>query len=379
VEPEAWTPEERSRVQADLMKIDSALLRSDRRSAAEALAAWAPAETVHAGLAFRRGGVEASGGDWRSADSWYRRARDLDGVRFRAPSEFNSILRSYAGRAGIVIADAESLMIQRAPHGIIGKEYLLEHVHPNLKGYELIADAVEPAVLAVLSLKGIPVASSEPPDVRPLVTRVDSIVAAYRIQILVNSWPFTTKGLTLADLQASTWEEGLALRFLREEFTWEALHVQAAENYERDGRLADAADEYRALMAATPYNVSPYLRLGIVLQRKGDLDGALATFRRSLAVEPTVTAHLKLGEIAYEIGQHAAAVEYLTQALRTGELDAGRVPEIRLAIAVATLRGGDAERALSLAQALVEAYPEFERGRAFLAFVRQRQSAGGRP
>jgi tetratricopeptide (TPR) repeat protein len=378
VEPETWTPEQRDRVKDDLMRIDSALLRSDHATATALLAAWAPSETLHAGLAFRRAGVEASRGNWKAADDWYRRARDLDGVRFRAPSVFNELLRSYSGRPGILIADAESVMVRRAPHGIIGREYLLEHVHPNLHGYTVIADAVESAVLAVLSEKGIPVAGPEAVKVPPNVTRVDSIVAAYRIQILVNSWPFTTKGLTLADLKASTWEEELALRFLREEFTWEALHVRAAEAYERSGRLPEAADEYRALMAATPYNVSPTLRLGVVLQRAGDLEGAQAMFRRSLAVEPTATAHLKLGEIAYEKGQHDVAVECLTQALRTGQLEAGRIPEIKLAIALATLRGGHAERARSLAEALVEAHPEFEQGRTFLAFVRKRQAPGGK-
>lgn len=378
MEPDAWTPAQRSQIASDLSIIDSALLRNDDRSAARLLAPWASAETLHAGLAFRRAGLEASRGDWNAADAWYRRARDLDGVRFRAPSSFNDILRSYAGREGIVVADAESLMMHRAPHGIIGKEFLLEHVHPNLQGYGVIADAVEPAVLAVLSSKGQPAGRLAPMNVRPTVTRVDSHVAAFRIQILVNSWPFTTKGLTLADLKPSTWEEELALQFLREELTWEALHVRAAERYERDGRLRDAADEYLALMAATPYNVSPYLRLGAVLQKSGDLDGARTIFHRSMSVEPTATAQLKLGEIAYENGQHALAVEHLTQALRSGQLEAGRVPEIRLAIAVATLRGGDSGRARSLAEALVDAYPEFERGRAFLAFVRQQESARAR-
>lgn len=378
VEPDAWTPAQRSQIASDLSSIDSALLRNDHRSAATLLESWASAETLHAGLAFRRAGHEASRSDWKTADAWYRRARDLDGVRFRAPSSVNAILRSYAGHEGIVIADAESLMVHRAPNGIIGKEFLLEHVHPNLQGYEVIADAVEPAVLAVLSSLGQPAEHSAPMNVRSTVTRVDSLVAAYRIKILVNSWPFTTKGLTLADLKASTWEEELALEFLREELSWEALHVRAAERYERDGRLRDAAAEYQALLAATPYNVSPYLRLGAVLQNVGDLDGARAIFQRSMGVEPTATAHLKLGEIAYETGQHGLAVEHLTQALRTGQLEAGRIPEIRLAIAVATLRGGDAGRSRSLAEALVESYPEFERGRAFLAFVRQQETAGSK-
>lgn len=376
VEPEAWTPEQRSGIHSDLASIDSALLRSDLRTAEDRLATWAPAETLHAGLAFRRAGVEASRGHWKSADEWYRKARDLDGVRFRAPSAFNQIVRSFAGRRGVVIADAESVMIRRAPTGILGKEFLLEHVHPNLEGYKVIADALEPAVLGVLRSKGLTDEASAPTTASPFVTPVDSLVASFRIQILVNSWPFTTKGLTLADLKASSWEEELALQFLRDEFTWEVLHVRAAERYERDERLADAAREYRALIAATPYNVSPYLRLGVVLQRMGDRIGAESTFRRSLSVEPSATAYLKLGEIAYESGQHASAVEFLTQALRTGQLDAGRVPEIRLAIAVAALRGGDTGRARSLAESLVDAYPEFERGKAFLAFLREQPTGG---
>jgi lysophospholipase L1-like esterase len=204
VVPDAWTSDQRARIVEDLTKVDSALDRGDLRTAVDVLAAWAPAESVHAGLAYRHAAVSARRGDWPSADAGYRLARDLDGVRFRAPSAVNDLLRSYAGRTGVVLADAESLMVRRAPHGVIGKEFLLEHVHPNLQGYEVIADAVEPAVVAVLRSKGHAVDAAPSAGVHPFVTTVDSLVAAYRIQILVNSWPFTTKGLTLADMVANT-------------------------------------------------------------------------------------------------------------------------------------------------------------------------------
>jgi tetratricopeptide (TPR) repeat protein len=288
-------------------------------------------------------------GRTQEADKWYRRARDLDGLRFRAPSALNEIVRNLSRQPGTVLADAESLMVARSPEGLVGRRYLLEHVHPNLDGYAVIADAVEAPLLKVLRDRGmssdVPVSRSIPSTITP----IDSIVAAYRIEILVNSWPFTEQSRTIDDLKAETWEDSLALAYLRKEFTWEALHVQAAERYDAEGRLADAALEYRGLIAATSYNVSPYLRYGVVLQRQGRRAEAREAFTQSLAVERTSTALLKLGEIAYEEGRPADAIGHL--------------------IAVATLRVGDHEKARELVDELLEAYPEFERGKAFREFL----------
>ncbi len=370
VVPDGWTEDDRLSLDRDMASVDS-LVSMNRLDQADAiLEKWRSLDSSNASIAYAYGTIASVRGASNDARQWFERARDLDGLRFRAPSELNRIVRTLAARPGVTLADAESVMVARAPHGLIGREFLLEHVHPNVAGYSVIADAVEPPVLAVLAVRGFSASTTGPIDVPINITNVDSIVAAYRIRILVNSWPFTSKGVTLADLSASTWEEELALAYLRKEFTWEVLHVRAAERYERLGLLAEASSEYRALMVATPYNVSPFLRLGAVLQRKGDLSEARWAFEQSLAVEATSTAYLKLGEIAYEEGQHLQAVEFLTEAIRTGQVDGGRIPEIRLAIAVATMRAGDAGRALTLAEDLVAQYPTFQRGTEFLHYLR---------
>ncbi len=69
-------------------------------------------------------------------------AKDLDALRFRAPSELNALIpqlcRKYK-QAHLV--DAKAAFECRSAQHIIGNELLLEHVHPKLEGYAVLSDA----------------------------------------------------------------------------------------------------------------------------------------------------------------------------------------------------------------------------------------------
>ncbi len=69
-----------------------------------------------------------------SARTAYDKACDLDGLRFRASSEYNEIIRRLAKMPNVIIADVDSSFRANSANGIIGKELLWEHVHPNLHG-----------------------------------------------------------------------------------------------------------------------------------------------------------------------------------------------------------------------------------------------------
>ena len=70
-----------------------------------------------------------------------QQAKELDLLRFRAPNAFNQLLRELGKTPGVWLADAEQLFRQHSSDGILGAELLLEHVHPNQQGYQLIAQS----------------------------------------------------------------------------------------------------------------------------------------------------------------------------------------------------------------------------------------------
>jgi hypothetical protein len=80
-------------------------------------------------------------GDFGRARSLYERARDLDVVRFRAPSAFNTVIRRVASATGATYVPVAERAAERTLSGAPGEDLFLEHVHPNRDGYALIASA----------------------------------------------------------------------------------------------------------------------------------------------------------------------------------------------------------------------------------------------
>ncbi len=77
--------------------------------------------------------------DTVDARTLYRRARDLDVVRFRAPSEFNQVIRDVAREQGATYVPINEAFRAESPDSVVGSNLILEHVHPNLAGVALIA------------------------------------------------------------------------------------------------------------------------------------------------------------------------------------------------------------------------------------------------
>ena len=81
-------------------------------------------------------------GDYKAAKEHFIRARDLDTLRFRADSRINEINRSVAGATAVSLVDAEKILSDAAPDGIIGTNQIYEHVHMTPEGNYLLARAM---------------------------------------------------------------------------------------------------------------------------------------------------------------------------------------------------------------------------------------------
>lgn len=74
------------------------------------------------------------------AQQAFIRARDMDRLPFRAPTNFNRILRQLADdQDQVVLSDSEAAFAAASPQGIIGSELITEHLHPTVYGHYLIA------------------------------------------------------------------------------------------------------------------------------------------------------------------------------------------------------------------------------------------------
>ena len=114
-------------------------------SPAEALKQYQAAAAIderYAELEFRMARAAWRLRDYKTAREHFLRARDLDTLRFRADSKINDINRSVAASARVTLVDAEKILSDAAPDGIIGTDLIYEHVHMTPEGNYLLARAI---------------------------------------------------------------------------------------------------------------------------------------------------------------------------------------------------------------------------------------------
>jgi len=115
-------------------------------SHAEALKQYLAADKIddkYAELHFRIARAMKATGDSTGAKGYFQRARDLDTLRFRADSRINEINRSVAkASSDVALVDAEALLSSASADGIIGSDFVYEHVHLTPAASYLLAKAI---------------------------------------------------------------------------------------------------------------------------------------------------------------------------------------------------------------------------------------------
>lgn len=283
---------------------------------------------------FRARSLEALG-DTLAALRAYERARDLDLLRFRAGSDFNRVIREAAQAADMPLVDLEAIFRAASPQGIPGSKLFVEHLHPNFRGYQLMAEAFFEA-LKILQVINPP----EPVGWRaPLLSKqqVQDVIARYREKtggvteldlefgrmrsfFLMHRWPFSEYPMGIGDYitAASDTVKMLASRHLKGELFWDGAHYQLATHYAGQGAFEKAAEEYMAVYRAFHENYFPAMKLGDLYFRQQNYADALTWYERALRADPE-NPHLlaKAGNLQVLRGRLPEAIEYLNRALQT--------------------------------------------------------------
>jgi len=97
---------------------------------------------VHARCNYELGKIAWRQGNMIRQKHTLLKAKDLDGLRFRAPEKMNEFISELCKTySEVYLVDTKSAFEDQSPHRCIGGELILEHVHPNLKGYAIMSDA----------------------------------------------------------------------------------------------------------------------------------------------------------------------------------------------------------------------------------------------
>lgn len=210
---------------------------------------------------------ELSSGNITTADSLYRLAKDLDALRWRAPEKINHVIDKLSKEFNYPVVLLDSVFNVESVYGVVGDDLITDHLHPNLRGYQIIGREIINAALnsEILPQNYNGELSFEVQDSITLsryeFTDLDSTIALYQIIILKSDWPYTKEKLSdeakLKLLNMQTYSDTLAYLVGKSELSWEAAHLQLAQYKLMNGNFDSFQKEICASTDEYPFDPYP--------------------------------------------------------------------------------------------------------------------------
>lgn len=188
---------------------------------------------------YKEAQLQFANSNYVKADSLFSFAKDLDGLRFRAPEKLNEIIIDLAKEYNFKVADVKSELKHYSDKNIIGGELMTDHLHPNVFGYQLIGKSFLGEMIRNNFLP-----SSSPAINTELVdslvrsnynfTKYDSTIADFRIKILKNDWPYKKAEEKLPRnkiINLVTVEDKIAIDVLDNKISRRDARINLAEYY----------------------------------------------------------------------------------------------------------------------------------------------------
>jgi lysophospholipase L1-like esterase len=235
-------------------------------------------------------------GKYEAARDGYAWARDLDPLRFRAPAVFNSIVAVQARQHGATLVDVHQRFVDASPHGLVGKGLLLEHVHPNLDGYFLLADAFFDAMIEA-GLPGEPEVRIDDTQARQEmpVTEIDRWLGEYKVRRIEAAWPFTTESVRPELPPPGSEAERLARALYTEKLNWPEAQDALRRHYRETGNRSEYTRSTTVLADAFPFAATLQFEAAAALVEVGRPADGWRYAERAIALEPRVANHLLVG------------------------------------------------------------------------------------
>ncbi len=206
-------------------------------------------------------------GNIKDAAVKFRFAKDLDMLRFRAPEKINKVIRKLSKKYGAVVVNADSALNAENRTGIIGNDLMVDHLHPTLRGYEIIGKAFYEAMeknnfLPKGSHRDWDDVKQDTMTIKEFpFTSFDSTIAAFKIKLLKDDWPFINPSDKIPAYKLLRREnrlDSIAYDFVMAKVDWEKAERLAADYFYRNGEYDSYAKQMNVLIWQFPIILSYY-------------------------------------------------------------------------------------------------------------------------
>jgi predicted Zn-dependent protease len=253
--------------------------------------------------------------------------------------------------------------------GITGNDLMVDHLHPNIRGYQIIGQAFCSALVrnGILQSDRINL-----PDVKidsalnaqfPF-TSLDSVIADIRVRILTGSYPFVPKGqenLLIKNFKPALFRDTLAMRVIDKDITIEDAHYQLADIYYAEKNIDAFEKELLVVIADRPFNPYHYHKLIDGLVGANEAPRALPYLYTLDKLNSDYYTTKWIGGILLAQGDYQNALAYLEKSVIYNSSD----PQAWYNLAGAYFYTSNMKKAMESAQNALKINPRYMEARAF--------------
>ena len=298
---------------------------------------------------------------YNEAEKEYSLAADLDGLRFRAPSEFNKIIFELGKKYNIPVADVRHLFQKNSADGIIGSELLVDHVHPNIHGYFLLAKAWYESIEQhkLLGQLQYNLESDSTIWAKSAVTELDSLIGAIKIMELKSRPPFS-KTDSVFNYTPKTPIEQIAYEYaVLHKSSWAASHLSLAKYYLTRGYFAKSLNELRAILVSDEDNPMVLKLAGDMALQMRNYNQAETYYLKANRFETNQYIEYKLGKTELLLGKPDVAIQFFNSSLERNQQSSDRftpaeMEDIYSSLAEAYNKNNQPEKAREIIQKLMK-------------------------
>lgn len=251
------------------------------------------------------------------AKQYLTTARNLDGLRFRAPEHFNAIITDIAQQhPNVHLVAGKEALIEASTDGVIGNELMLEHLHPNAKGYTLLAHSALKAMIEQGFLPQAPYTQTQAiAQQHSQISAADIIFAQHKINNLTSDYPFTASPQPVPRLIATEPAEQIGLARINEN-DYLKQQTLLVNHYQNTQQWLLAANAASTLADGLPFNAQYAIGAANLYRRAGSFDYAHYYALHAIELAPNdVNMRLSLAQIQFNKRLYEQAITSLQTVL----------------------------------------------------------------
>lgn len=223
-------------------------------------------------------------------------AKDFDLLRFRAPSEFNVVIANLAKKYGALLVDVQTRFSEKSPQNIINNDLILEHLHPTVDGYFLLAESYADIIneKKLLAVSAQPYVSSKARYDVP-ISIVDQFYGEFIIRNLMNDYPFIVANESnnkKIALPVMPLYEKQALIERIEKKSWINIQKKLLVKYQQNNNIEEAAKIAGLISVAMVVNHKASYISGQLYQQLNDWQLASYYHHRAVLLQPKKVSYL---------------------------------------------------------------------------------------